>query len=217
VFLGHYGVAFGAKAAAPKTSLGTLFIAAQFADLLWPVLLLAGVERVIIQPGATRVTPLDFAYYPYSHSLLAVAMWALCLGVAYHLLRRYRPGAIVVGLLVISHWLLDTIVHKPDLPLYPGGTHMIGLGLWSSLPETFIVESLVFAAGLWLYIRSTASRDAIGRWALWVLVLFLAATYLAGVLGPPPPNVTAIALAGMGQWLFIFWAYWIDRHRVQAV
>jgi hypothetical protein len=173
LFIGHYGVAFGAKAAAPKTSLGTLCIAAQLADLLWPVLLLTGVERVVIQPGATSVTPLDFTYYPYSHSLLAIFLWALVFCIVYQLLRHYRPGAVVVGLLVISHWMLDALVHRPDLPLYPGGGRFIGLGLWSSLPGTLVVELSIFAIGVWLYVRSTVSRDPVGRWALWVLVFFL--------------------------------------------
>src|SRR2546425_9670853 len=98
MFIGHFGVGFGAKAVAPRVSLGSLFLAGQFVDLLWPTFLLLGIERVRIDPGATRVTPLDFEYYPISHSLLAVLGWAVSLAVVYQLIRHYRRGAIVLGL-----------------------------------------------------------------------------------------------------------------------
>ena len=216
MFLGHYGVALGTKAIAPRTSLGTLVLASLFVDLLWPVLLLLGLEQVVIKPGTTRVTPLDFVYYPFSHSLLAALVWAMLFGCIYLLLKRYYRGAVVAGLLVLSHWLLDAIVHRPDLPLYPGSRQFIGLGLWSSLLGTLVLELLIFALGVWLYFRSTVSRDATGGWALWVLVILLVGIYLASVFGTPPPTVTVLAWVGQAQWLFVFWAYWIDRHRQQA-
>ncbi len=147
MFLGHFGVGFAAKAASPKTSLGTLFLATQFIDLLWPSLLLIGAERVRIEPGATKVTPLDFVYYPISHSLLAVLGWALLFALLYQLFRGYPRGSIIVGLAVVSHWLLDAIVHHPDLPLYPGSGYVVGLSLWSSLSGTLVVELLIFAIG----------------------------------------------------------------------
>ena len=126
MFLGHFGVGFGSKRFAPKTSLGTLFLAAQFIDLLWPVLLLVGFERVAIVPGITLVTPLDFAHYPWSHSLLAVVIWGLLFGCVYYLVRRYRAGAWVCGAAVISHWVLDLLLHRPDLPILPGGDYRAG-------------------------------------------------------------------------------------------
>jgi hypothetical protein len=212
MFIGHFGVGFGAKVAARKTSLGTLFLAAQFIDLLWPTLLLAGVERVRIDPTATRVVPLDFEHYPYTHSLVAVLGWSVGFALVYGMLRRYPPGAWVAGLAVLSHWLLDLVVHRPDLPLYPGGMR-VGLGLWSSLPWTLIVETALFAAGVWLYARATQARDATGRWALWSLVVLLGLIHVANVFGDPPPNVTVIAWVGQAQWLLVAWGYWIDRHR----
>ena len=117
MFLGHFGIGFSAKAAAPKVSLGTLFLAAQFIDLLWPTLLLLGIERVNIRTNGKQYPPLDFVYYPYSHSLLAVMIWAVLFAAVYYAIRRSRIGAVVLGLAVISHWLLDLIVHYPDLPL----------------------------------------------------------------------------------------------------
>lgn len=212
MFVGHFGVGMGAKALAPRVSLGTLFLAAQFVDLLWPTLLLLGVERVRIDPGATRVTPLDFAYYPVSHSLAGVLLWALGFALAYHALRRYPRGAVVLGAAAASHWLLDATVHRPDLPLYPGGP-LVGLGLWSSYAGTLAVELPLFAAGIALYLRATRARDATGKWAFWGLAGFLGASYAANIFGPPPPSVEAIAWVGQAQWLLVAWAYWIDRHR----
>lgn len=213
MFIGHFAVGFGAKAIAPRVSLGSLFLAAQFIDLVWPTLLLLGIERVRIDPGATRVTPLDFEHYPFSHSLAGVVIWALGFAVVYQLLRRYPRGALVLGAAVVSHWLLDAIVHRADLPLYPGGAARIGLGLWSSLAGTLAVELALFAAGLWLYLRTTKARDATGRWALLGLVVFLLALYAANLFGTAPPNVEAIAWVGQAQWLLVAWGYWIDRHR----
>ena len=102
MFLGHFAVAFGAKRVAPKTSLGTLFFAAQFADLLWAALLLAGLEKVSIVPGFTRVTPVDFVSYPYSHSLAAQLIWGTGIGLAYWGVRRDKSGAIVMALCVLT-------------------------------------------------------------------------------------------------------------------
>jgi len=213
MFIGHFGVGFGAKGAAPKVSLGSLFLAAQFIDLLWPTFLLLGIEQVRIDPAATKVTPLDFEYYPISHSLLAVAGWAVLLAVAYQLLRRDRRGAVMLGLAVVSHWLLDAIVHRPDLPLYPGSAYLAGFNLWSSLSATLAIELLIFVLGVWMYLRVTEPSDAVGKWALCVLIVFLVVIYLANLFGSPPPNVTALAWVGQAQWLLVAWGYWIDRHR----
>lgn len=213
MFIGHFGVGFAAKQALPKTSLGTLFMAAQFIDLLWPTFLLLGVEQVRVEPGATAVTPLVFEYYPFSHSLIAVLGWAALLGVAYLMMRRDRFSAVVLALLVISHWILDVLVHKPDLPLLPGSDTLVGLNAWSSLPITLAIELPLFTVGVWLYSRTTTPRDAIGRWGYIGLVLFLLTLYAGNLFGTPPPNASAIAWAGQLQWLLVFWGYWIDKHR----
>ena len=212
MFLGHFGAGFGGKAAAPRVSLGTLFLAAQLLDLLWPTLLLVGLERVAIAPGATRVAPLDFVHYPISHSLLAVVLWAIAAGGAFWLARRSARGARAIAALVVSHWLLDLVVHRPDLPIVPGGARL-GLGLWHSLPATLLVELALFGLGLALYLRRTRARDRAGSLGLWTLVVFLLLIYAANLFGPPPPSVSAIAWAGQAQWLLVAWAYWLDRHR----
>ena len=213
MFIGHFAVGFGAKSVAPKVSLGWLFLAAQFIDLLWPTLLLLGVEQVRIVPGATVVTPLVFDHYPVSHSLLAVIGWAALVGGVHFSLNRQRAAALVLGALVLSHWVLDAIVHQPDLPLYPGGGTAVGLNAWSSLPLTLAIEGSLFALGLWLYARTTSANDAIGRWGLTGLAIFLIVVYAGNLFGAPPPSSEAIAWVGQLQWLFVIWAYWIDKHR----
>ncbi|MCL4690000.1 MAG: hypothetical protein KJ007_15665 [Burkholderiales bacterium] len=213
MFLGHFGAGFAAKAIAPRVSLGWLFAAAQFIDLLWPTLLLAGIERVRIAPGATAVTPLVFEHYPVSHSLAAVLAWAALVGALYFAVKRDRRGATVLAALVASHWFLDAIVHAPDLPLYPGSATLAGMGAWSSLPLTLAIELAVFGGGAWLYAARTRAADATGRWAFAGLVLFLLAIHAGNLLGPPPPSATAIAWVGQAQWLLVLWAFWADNHR----
>jgi membrane-bound metal-dependent hydrolase YbcI (DUF457 family) len=213
VFIGHFALGFAAKRAAPQTSLGTLFLSAQFVDLLWPTLLLLGVERVVIAPGATAVTPLDFQHYPVSHSLLAVTAWAVMVGGAYVLWRGRRREALVLALLVLSHWLLDALVHRPDLPLTPFGDTRVGLGLWNSMAATLLLELSIFFVGVWFYVRATRARDVAGRWGLWGLVGFLLLIQAANLLGEPPPSVAAIAWVGQAQWLLVLWGFWLDRQR----
>ena len=213
MFLGHFGIGFGAKAAAPRVSLGTLFLAAQFVDLLWPTLLLIGLEKVVIAPGITRVTPLDFTHYPISHSLLLSFVWALLFGAAFYFIRKYPKGAWVCGAAVISHWLLDLLTHRPDLPLAPGGGTRVGLGLWNSLPATLVLELGIFAIGVWIYVRTTRPLDRRGSVALWALIGFLLVVHFGNLFGPPPPDVEALAWVGQAQWLLVVWAFWIDRHR----
>jgi hypothetical protein len=211
MFLGHFAIALAAKKVAPKASLGTLVLSAQFADCLWPVLLLLGVEQVRIVPGTTRVTPLDFVSYPISHSLLMQMAWGLLLGTLYFLWRRDLRTAKLVGSLLPTHWLLDYFSHRPDMPLYPGGPKF-GLDMWNSLPLTLAVEYGLFLVGLVIYLRATRTKS--GRsYALWLFVVFLAALYPASLFGPPPPSVRVLALSAMAIWLTIPWATWGDRQR----
>ena len=212
MFLGHFGVALAAKKAAPKASLGILVLAAQLADMLWPVFLLLGWEQVRIEPGNTRVTPLNFVSYPYSHSLVAQLLWGLALGGAYFALRKDARGAAIAAACVPSHWVLDYITHRPDMPIYPGGPRY-GLGLWNSLPITLAAELALFGTGIALYLSATRSKDRAGQYALWSLLIFLFAAYFASVLGPPPPSVHVLAFSALAIWLTVPWAAWADRHR----
>jgi hypothetical protein len=213
MFIGHFAVAFATKSKAQKISLGTLFMSAQFVDLLWPLFLLLGIEHVRIVPGNTAMTPLDFYDYPVSHSLAGCLLWSVVLGGLYFALRRDRRNAIVVGLVVFSHWILDLVVHRPDLPLAFGGGPYFGFGLWNYPAATLLIEMAMYVGGIVLYAKATAPKDRIGSRGLWVLVALLGVIYLANVLGPPPPDVEAIAIAGNAGWLIVLWAYWVDKHR----
>jgi hypothetical protein len=212
MFIGHFGVALAAKRIAPRTSLGTLILGAQLLDLLWPILLLLGIEHVRIAPGITKVSPLDFYDYPISHSLATTIGWSVLVGGIYFLVRRYLRGAWVVGLAVLSHWVLDFLVHRPDLPLWPGGPR-VGLGLWNSWPASIIFEVLFFAAGVGTYLSTTRSKDAVGRYAFWLLVAILFFGWVSTLLAGPPPSVNALAKGGLVMWVTVPWGYWSDSHR----
>ncbi len=214
MFIGHFGAGLAGKKAAPGPSLGTMFLAAQLLDLIWPILILTGIERVIIAPGVTSSNPLEFIYYPYSHSLLLVLVWSLLFGVIYYTIKKNLNGAVILGLLVLSHWILDLLVHIPDLPLYPGSSVKAGLGLWNYPVVSVIIESLIFALGIYLYLNSTKAKNKKGTFLFWGLILFLVVIYVMNFFGPPPPSTQAIGYAGLLQWIFIPWAYWIDKNRI---
>jgi membrane-bound metal-dependent hydrolase YbcI (DUF457 family) len=212
MFIGHFALGFAAKRATPRLSLATLFVAAQLADIIWPFLVATGIEQVRIAPGITALTPLDFVSYPYSHSLLFLCIWGALFGLVCRTLTTDRRALLVVAALVVSHWLLDWVTHRPDMPLYPGSVKL-GLGLWNSVPATVVVEVAMFAAGVWVYARATRARDAVGRRAFAALVVFLLVAYFAA-LGPPPPSVTAlVAVSIAGAAIIVVWAWWLDSHR----
>ena len=214
MFVGHFAAGFAAKRIAPQLSLGVLFLAAQLADVLWPVFVAAGLETVRIAPGITTVTPLDFVSYPYSHSLVALALWAIALGAVCQWMAGGRTTFAVIAALVLSHWVLDFVTHRPDMPLYPGSAKY-GLSLWHSLHATLAVELAMFAAGVWLYAAGTRARDGVGRWSFVALVAFLLIVYVASIAGGPPPSIAAIYWAGIaGAVVILVWSWWTDRHRV---
>ena len=213
MFIGHYAVGFASKRFAPQASLGVLMAAPILLDLLWPIFLLLGWERVRIDPGNTAFTPLDFISYPISHSLLAAAGWATLFALVYYAVSRYAVGAIAIWTGVVSHWVLDFLTHRPDLPLYPGGPKF-GLGLWYSPAATIVIEGLMFAAGVFVYARATRRKDAIGAWGFRLFVIGLAAIYVMNIVGPPPPGVTALAIGAFClSVVMVLWAWWFDRHR----
>lgn len=214
MFIGHFGIGFGAKKAAPAVSLGTLFLAAQFLDLLWPILLLLGIEHAEIKPGTGHSQPIAFTDYPVSHSLLAVAGWGLLFGLIYWLFKKNFRNAFLLALCVVSHWFLDLIVHLPDLPLYPGNSSpLYGFQLWNSFWGTLLVEGSIFITGIYLYIKNTRAKNKQGNIGLWILTALLLISHIANLTGPPPPSMNAVAWAGNLQWLFVILAYWTDRNR----
>jgi hypothetical protein len=213
MFIGHIAVAFAAKKVAPKTSLGTLLLSAQFVDLLFPLFFILGIEHMRIDPGNTAVTPMDFYDYPFSHSLLTGIGWAILLGGMYYGIRKRKPGAYAVGFCVISHWILDFISHRADMPLAPGLNTFVGLGLWNSVSGTLFVEGSLFASAIMLYIHTTAAKDRIGKYSLWSFVIFLVLLWIGNIFGPPPPNLDSFKYVGFSGSLLVVWAYWIDKHR----
>lgn len=213
MFVGHFALGLAGKRLAPALSLGTLFMAAQFLDLLWPTFLLLGMEEVQVAPGITPVTHLDFVSYPYSHSLVAALGWAVLFGGIAWRWRRRLGSSLLLGGLVLSHWALDWASHRPDLPLDFTSATRVGLGLWYSLPATLTVELLLFLAGAWIYSRATLAQDRVGRYGFWGLLVFLLAAYLGAVLGPPPPSAAMLGWGGQSTWLLVLWGFWVDRHR----
>jgi len=215
MFIGHLAVGLAAKRAAPRASLGAYVMASVFLDLLWPLFLIAGVERVVIAPGITSFSPFDFVSYPWSHSLGMAAFWALVFGWAHYAIRRDRATAKMLGLVVFSHWVLDWITHRPDLQLLPGVPFRTGLSLWSSIPGTIAVETAMFLAAAWWYESATEPLDAAGRWGWYSLVGAWLIAYAASIAATPKPGQeTALAYGSLSTWLFIPWAAWTDRHRV---
>ena len=216
MFIGHLALGLAAKRVTPHLSLAVLLLASQFADVLWPIFLAVGLEQVRIDPGNTAFTALDFVSYPYSHSLLFLVLWGVLLGFLCRFLMGGRAVFGVIAALVVSHWILDFVTHRPDMPLYPGSAKL-GLGLWNSIPATLVVELVMYGLGLWIYMRATRAKDAIGRWAFLTLAVFLVITYFANI-GSAPPSLTALwVLAFAGAAVLTMWAWWADRHRESAV
>ena len=195
-------------------SLGTLFLACQLLNLVWPLLVLLGIEVVEVAPGITAVTPLDFTFYPYSHSLVASVLWASLFAAAYWLVSRPTLRApATLAAVVFSHWLLDVVSHRPDMPITLSGESKVGLGLWHSVPATLIVEGALFLGGVYLYVRSTQARNRTGSYVFWALLAFLLIVYAANFFSAPPPSGEAVAGAALAMWLLVAWGYWVDSNR----
>lgn len=211
MFVGHLAVALGAKSAARRVPLSWLIAASFGIDILWPIFLLLGLEQVVVDPGNTAFTPLDFVSYPWSHSLLAVTGWALLFGFVAYRSGVHKKGAILVGGLVVSHWVLDWITHRPDLPLWPGGMST-GLGLWNSVPATFAVEGTMIVVAVYLFLRTFKLNGMRGKMALFSLLTLVVVIWASGPFSPPPPGPNAIALVGLSMILLPIWGWWIDRN-----
>ncbi len=187
MFIGHFALGLVASRVEKRLPLGTAFIASQLPDALWPVFLLAGAEAVVIAPGDTAMTPLRFESYPWSHSLLMVAVWGALFTFVYAAAGRARAAAILLAPLAISHWVLDFITHRPDMPLFPWGDLRLGLGMWNSVPLTVAVEGLLFAGAVMYYAKGRAMSKS-----FWALISTLVLVYVGNIFGPPPPSTTAI-------------------------
>ena len=208
MFIGHYGLAFATKKIQKAPSLAILFIAVQFLDLLWPIFVLTGIETFEIDPGNTILTPLNFTSYPYSHSLLMTIVWAVSFAIIYFAFTKNKKGSLLLGTLVLSHWILDFITHRPDLPLSPFSDFKVGLGLWNMPIIEILLETGLFLTGVYLYFKSVKPKRKIAFWSL--IILFLAIHFM-NIFGPPPPSINAVAWSANLMWIFVLWAWWIEK------
>ena len=192
MFVGHYGVSFAAKKLDRTIPLWLLFIAVQWLDVMWAPLVLLGVERVRIVRGITASNPLDLYYMPYTHSLVAALLWSAAAYLAYGFAvgRRNPVAAMVIAGAVFSHWILDFVVHRPDLPLYDN-TAKVGLGLWYVAAVAFAVETALLFAGLYVYFRMGVGRKV----AMIVFGLAMLGVHAVTFFGAPPTSDRAAAIA----------------------
>ena len=198
MFVGHYGVSFAAKRVAPRIPLWALFIAVQLLDVFWAPFVLLGIEKVRIVPGITASNALDLYYMPYTHSLVAALLWsgaALLVCRLFVTWARVGKAAFVVALAVFSHWILDLVVHRPDLPLYDN-TAKVGLGLWNVPAVAFALEAGLLFGGMWLYFGTGLVPRM--RMAVFGLVMLAVQAYV--FLGPPPVSDKAAALTALAAY-----------------
>jgi hypothetical protein len=195
MFVGHYGVSFAAKRVGPTIPLWVLFIAVQLLDVLWAPFIWLGIEKARIVPGITASNPFDLYYMPYTHSLVAAGLWSVGALLVY---RRVAPpdlagrAASVIALAVFSHWLLDLLVHRPDLPLYDN-TAKVGLGLWNIPSVALGLEATLLFGGMWLYF----SLAAVSRMRIVVFGLLMLLIQAYVFFGPPPVSANAAALTAL--------------------
>ena len=208
MFIGHYAPALIAKRWAPHTSLGWMFLAVQFLDVVWAPFVLLGVENARVKPGYLPASALELYHMPWTHSLLLAAIWS------YLIYRLFNVAAL--GWCVLSHWLLDLVAHAPDLPLYPGGP-AFGFGLWRWRDATAATEVVLMLAGLWIYMSGTRPKSSAGSYLVPVFVLLLIAIALLNLYGPGPTDINGVAVAGEVSYLvFALLAGWFDRYRYPA-
>lgn len=208
MFIGHYAMALSAKKIDQVPSLAIMFVAVQFLDLLWPIFVLLGIETFEIDVGNTVLTPLNFVSYPYSHSLLMTIVWAALFGGIYQIVTKNKKGAWLLATLVISHWVLDFLTHRPDLPLTPFGETKVGLGLWNLPVIEVILEIGLFLIGTYLYLRTMEPKR---KKVFASMILLFLIIHLMNIFGPPPPSIDAVAWSANALWLFVLWAWWVEK------
>ncbi|MEP6574779.1 MAG: hypothetical protein ABJD11_18920 [Gemmatimonadota bacterium] len=216
MIIGHYGIAFALKRVEPRISLAALFVATQLVDILWLFFVLIGLEHVTITPGFSAASPMEFTDYPITHSLVAAVCWALFAGAVYYSwptkdVAHHRRRTVFIMLAVASHWVLDFIVHTPDLPISDNDSLKVGLGLWRSIPATTAVELLVFGGGLALWMLSAHRRRPSHPVRVGLLAVVLVALFIAAMASPPPSSVHSMVVWGLvGLPLLLLFAWWAD-------
>jgi len=219
MLVGHCAVAFTGKRAQPALSLGTLMAAAVLSDLLGFVLILAGVEHWTLKPGNAGINAVDLDSIAWSHGLFPNILWAAMFAGAYFLWRRQARAAWVLFLAVLSHWILDFISHRADMPITPGLTMRYGLGLWTSVPATLVTEGLLWTIAIVIYLRATRSIGRAGIYGFSAMIAFLTLSWMNNIMATPAAgSLTAAAIASLSFFtLLVAWAYWMDRVRKPAI
>jgi len=216
MFVGHYGVSFAAKRGDRSIPLWVLFLAVQLLDVFWSFFVLVGIEKVRIVPGITASNPLDLYYMPYTHSLVAALLWSLAAYVVYRAIRAFgasHRAALLVALAVFSHWVLDLVVHRPDLPLYDNAAK-VGLGLWNYPAPAFLLEVAALFGGMLLCLRCTTATTRVGRFGMPLFGVVMLAVQAFVFFGPPPSSDRAAAMTAIGSYLlFAAVAGWLERQR----
>jgi len=215
MFIGHYGPGFAAKALDKKIPLWLLFLAVQLVDVMWAILVLLGVEKVRIVPGITVTNPLDLYYMPYTHSLLAAILWSVAALLIYRYASRLGNwfSATLVGLAVLSHWVLDLLVHRPDLPLYDN-TMKVGLGLWNYPVISSALEAALLFGGMFYYYKKTRPVSRGGRYGMIIFGFVMLAVQFSVFFGPPPPSDKAVATMALFSYVvFTLVAWRLEKKR----
>ncbi|MFY9601157.1 MAG: hypothetical protein WB540_17280 [Pseudolabrys sp.] len=215
MFIGHYGPSLACKAWKPAIPLWVLFVAVQLVDIIWALLVLLGIEKARIVPGITATNPFDLYYMPFTHSLPGATFWSVGAAVAYRAMAPAQKwtAAVIVGGAVFSHWILDLIVHRPDLALYDDA-YKVGFGLWNYPAIAFVLEIALLFGGIVLYMRATAPVDAIGRYGMVILGGIAVVLQAYVFFGPPPVSDTAFALTALELYFaFAVAVYWLEGRR----
>jgi hypothetical protein len=213
MFVGHYGPSFVAKRLDPAIPLWILFLAVQLLDVLWAVFIFLGVERLRIVPGFTRTNPLDLYYMPYTHGLPAALAWAASAALVYRLIAGSGRGGALVGAAVFSHWPLDYLVHRPDLPLYDNAAK-VGLGLWDYPYVTLALEGALLFGAMGLYFQASRPLTPRGRYSMPVFGAAILLMQAGMLFSPPPPSDRAMATTALIAYAVLAAAIgWLERGR----
>jgi hypothetical protein len=188
MFVGHYSVAFAVKSEKNKIPLWVLFVAVQLLDFLWAPFVLLGVEKMRIVPGITAANPLDLYYMPYTHSLIGALVWSGIAFVAYKVTpngKAKMTAALIVGFAVFSHWILDLLVHRPDLAIYDD-TLKVGFGLWNYKHLEFGVEVAILVGGILIYLKRNVVSSVVRKWCIAIFGLLLILIQAGNTFGSRP-------------------------------
>jgi len=212
--VGHFAAGFLGKRVTPQLSLGTMVLAAMLADFLWCVFMVAGIEQVQFKAGLGAANYFQPINITLSHSLVMLLVWAAIFAGTHFLWRRNKAEALLLFLLVLSHWPLDVIAHRADMPVAPGVNTYFGFGLWTNIPATIIVEGGLWVTSIVLFVRQTRPRNRLEFFVLWPVLLLLTLLFYNNIAGPPPPNPNVAPLFSLIYFsLVVAWAYWINRLR----